>query len=249
MKKLLLTLFAVAAIVACQKEDDSIAIQPDASMDAQLVSGESSRTVDLLENLEGILASAEGMSKQFNLNELVPSSERNIGADTLEISLHAYSGSDYLVIQGGDTDDICRDNAGVEDLGKIGFVKTDANNFNVVVYLPTGSVIEASTGNSLSSGLNGLFTVASAAGFTSISRVNLRLFPLEANISVPNAGIACVGSLYTVTAAPFPLNGWLATLNANADLSQFFGGSSLNYAGTDEAAVRAAIEADIMNGN
>ena len=245
MKKILLTLFTIASIIACQKDGiesvDPVVLEP-------LEEVNSNRSVDLLENLDGILSALEDISTQYDISSLPPSSSRNIGADTLEISLHAYSGSDYLVIQGGDTDDICRDNSGVEDLGKIGFVKTSETEFSILVYLPNGSTVEASTGNSLSAGLNALFTVASSSGFTSISRVNLRLFPLESQISVPNAGIACIGSLYTMTAAPFPLNGWLATLNADADLSQFFGGSSLNYAGTDEAAVRAAIERDIRDG-
>ena len=51
---------------------------------------------------------------------------------------------------------------------------------------------------------------------------------------------------YTVTNAPFPLTGFLATINPGAGAN--FTGSSANYAGTTEASVRAAIEADILDG-
>ena len=51
---------------------------------------------------------------------------------------------------------------------------------------------------------------------------------------------------YTVTPAPFPLTGFLATLNSNAPA---FTGSAANYAGTTRESVETAIENDIRDGN
>ena len=50
---------------------------------------------------------------------------------------------------------------------------------------------------------------------------------------------------YTVTSAPFPLTGFLATLNSNAPA---FTGSAANYAGTTRESVETAIENDIRDG-
>ena len=63
------------------------------------------------------------------------------------------------------------------------------------------------------------------------------------NYVVP-AGPA-VSSFYTVSCAPFPLTGVLATINSGATLPN--GATSANYAGTTEAAVRQAIERDILD--
>ena len=80
-----------------------------------------------------------------------------------------------------------------------------------------------------------------------ISRVDQELFVLQASITAASIGLDCspIQGLYEITPAPFPLNGFLATILANAS----FDGSSLNYAGTDRQAVIDAIEADILDGN
>ena len=54
-----------------------------------------------------------------------------------------------------------------------------------------------------------------------------------------------VSSFYTVSCAPFPLTGVLATINSGATLPN--GATSANYAGTTEADVRQAIERDILD--
>ena len=61
---------------------------------------------------------------------------------------------------------------------------------------------------------------------------------------VPSTGPA-VSSFYTVSCAPFPLTGVLATINSGATLPN--GNTSANYAGSTEAAVRQAIERDILD--
>ena len=56
---------------------------------------------------------------------------------------------------------------------------------------------------------------------------------------------APVSSFYTVSCAPFPLTGVLATINDGVTLPN--GATSFNYAGTTEQAVRQAIERDILD--
>ena len=271
MKKLLLTLLAVAAVfVACNKDElgtDSSSI--NALEQSEEVS--SVRSVDLLNNIEGILQSVEGISQQFDYKGLqAPSTARNIGSGLLEISLHAFGGSDYLVLQGGDADDICRDNAGIEDLGKIAFRKTSSTNFEILVFIDATNTIVAAPTNALTSGLEGLFTLASIQGITSISQVNERLFPLATRISIGDAGIACstteniweesdstpglwehdlYGS-YQLSSAPFPLTGVLARVmsdeTSSDDTNNYAASGSYGVSGvTDNVqAVRDAIEAD-----
>ena len=64
-------------------------------------------------------------------------------------------------------------------------------------------------------------------------------------LTVSAAPSVDVSSFYTVSCAPFPLTGVLATINSGATLPN--GATSANYAGTTEAAVRQAIERDILD--
>lgn len=74
--------------------------------------------------------------------------------------------------------------------------------------------------------------------------------------SVPSIGLfnfgctaASVSSFYTITPAPFPLNGFLATMVDNyATMTGWPGGTSANYAATTTPTLIQAIEADIRNG-
>ena len=69
-------------------------------------------------------------------------------------------------------------------------------------------------------------------------------------LTVAAANTVTASDYYTITDAPFPLTGKLATMNSGyASAAGWPGGVSLNYAGTTEAAVVSAIEADIMNAN
>ena len=69
-----------------------------------------------------------------------------------------------------------------------------------------------------------------------------RFFDVRVTSSTPAVDVS---SFYTVSCAPFPLTGVLATINSGATLPN--GATSANYAGTTEAAVRQAIERDILD--
>ena len=242
MKKLLLTLFAVAAIVACQK-DDSV-IEPTGAMleigDVQIVENnyDTSEIFDLLRDAD--IAAEDGSSKDASSarttlsNECVDGRESRDG-DRLDVSLVQHVSGLHAVIRSENEIPLTGGAAAAFSLIKNG------NTINILV----GTT--ASGSFPTNSGMDFLFGIDS---LLDISRVDQELFVLQANVAASDLGLDCspIQGLYDVTPAPFPLNGWLATIKANVGTASFTG-TSLNYAGTDEAAVRAAIEADIMNGN
>ena len=84
------------------------------------------------------------------------------------------------------------------------------------------------------------YIINSAGNAVLVETKNLRN---SAYVGTP-AGPA-VSSFYTVSCAPFPLTGVLATINSGATLPN--GATSANYAGSTEASVRQAIERDILD--
>ena len=251
MKKLFLTLFAVAAIVACQKE--AVESQEPLAIEIEEVNVNMDIDTDLI--IESITArfGAEG----FEATK-APSSSRTTGpavscAEDVRDGLTIGGFTDYISYE---ITTVAAGNFGVvrneeESLSSaftpivtLYFVNEGSNVSGIYVLQSDGSIDRV--GEFTSVGFNGLYSNTAGINGLYIENLNAR-FGYTSVGNAASAGLECVNTRahYDVTPAPFPLNGFLATISSSAS----FTGSSLNFAGTDEAAVRRAIEADILDGN
>ena len=262
MKKLLLTIFVFAAIVACEKD----AYDNDAT------------SINVLEQAEEINASVDNSSKEEGLslvkelffsqnisqkiNKKTASTARtstvedchdNRPAGSNFIDAQAFphptiSGQFWFVVRG--TGDIpLRLNRNLvriqipssasEDILLLLFVQDAQGNF--------GQPIELARIPYESSLADLVPLLAGQVDTDLVTAYGVSQTPTTYETPV-DAGIDCAGALYEVTPAPFPLSGFLATILPGADLTSY-GGSSANYAGTDRDAVIREIERDIRDGN
>ena len=247
MKKLLLTLFAVAAIVACQKEETSnLGMHPEASIDAQIVSSGSDDLTEseILDIVDSILGT--NLMKGSEQGDVLSSGKAD---DRITLHIFQLNGTNHIAFVDDSNDDFCFNTQdGFLLLSSVHLNKQSGSN-NIEVTLGEST-------NVLST-VNGDFASLFALNFNLIMQLGADGSVSSQDIySAHNVGsiggntvrFGCAGNYYAVTDAPFPLNGHLATITDAAGLALAFGGSSLNYAGTDMAAVTSTIEAQILNG-
>ena len=248
MKKLLLTLFTIAAIVACQK-DDSISqvetIVPSSETIIEDIQGAGLLNDDILNIVDQLLGTSLIKGSEQGDNPLTSK-----GADRVTLNLFQRGSEVGIAFVDESNDRFCYNAIdGLVFLSAVHLNKQDGSN-NIEVTIGEDPAVIST--------LNGDYSSLFSANF------NLLLM-LDANGAIDRQGIfsaqdvgtagsttirfGCAGDYYAVTDAPFPLDGHLATINDAAGLALAFGGSSLNYAGTDEDAVEAAIEANIIDGN
>ena len=246
MKKLLLTLFAVAAIVACQKEENSnMGIHPDASIDNVVVGSNSNMDLDLnaLSNRLIRLSNTKGM-------ELKPNEEGKInGVGAYITVISGVSDGNFYEFVSSDNINMCDAPVGFD---VVYLVQNADYNIEVRIGAPSG---EGSTRIALIElDVRILFTLSFTEGLgvdlstftpTIVDGSGTPKFTLGSTLF----NLACASDYYEITDAPFPLSGHLATITNAAGISTVFGGSSLNYAGTTLADVKAAIERDIKPSN
>ena len=244
MKKLIFSLFAIATIfVACDK--DSVEIAPVVEVEEM--------SVDTDALIDGIL-SRWGVNSISSKNSASSSKTNNPSASCADDTRVAPDAStDYISYEIlSDSDGSFglirseeRSNVAAFDNGQLIvtlYFTRQANNVTHI-YVGSNKVAEFT-----STGFDGLYDIANALAVESLTSG----FIYTGDTNLAAAGLECTQAsglnpidFYTVTDAPFPLTGKLATINSGAD----FPGSSANYAGTTEASVRAAIEADILDGN
>ena len=244
MKKILLTLFAVAAVfVACDKD----------GLDQEITN------INVLEQAEEIGASVEAdLDVQGVIDELLNNlssfgnqkrGQANLTSKTGDfVAVHIFTISGqtdrFLILADETNDDFCFPGS----VATVFFdnVNGDGSQLNV-----------EDTSGAVSVSLTGDFSAFFAGGNNVLVRLNANNKAADrgdfnagntATLSGTDFTFACgvdVSGFYTVTPAPFPLTGFLARINDDAS----FTGTSLNYAASTDAAVRAAIEGDIMDGN
>ena len=244
MKKLLLTLFAVAAIVACQKDDTSVDVATPELSNVEIAGVEDSYTIDdALELLNSVGKNVE----------MEPSTSKvgAAGSNFLHIVLFDHNSAPLAALSSEDGTELCFD-------GLTGFQMSilytlDEANSQLIVEMeaPDGTITNADPTN-LSATLLARFQGASFFGGSLdqlIVNTNSDRTAAAAG-SVPSGGLFNFGcgidatQYYEVVPAPFPLSGFLARITDSS-----FDGSSLNYAASSREAVEAAIAADIMDGN
>ena len=242
MKKILLSLFAIATVfVACDKE--AIDAQEPTAVELEEINVTVQNEIDasiVFDLLRGADISSNDAPKGSASSDRTLSSDCADGrstrsGDRLDISLITHASGLHAVIRSEEEIPLTGSPDAAFSLIKNG------NTINITVGTTAAGSFPSNAG------LDGLFGIAN---LLDISRVDQELFVLQANIAAADLGLDCspIQGLYEVTPAPFPLNGWLATIKANVGTASFTG-SSFNYAGTDRASVEAAIEADILDGN
>ena len=248
MKKLLLTIFAVAALVACDKDaiDTDLApsniVEPIESVEAINASVE--LDIDALSARLQRLANAKGMeSKESSTSKI-----NGIGAYLTVIS--GVSNNNFYEFVSSDDINMC-DAPALFDV--VYLVQNSDYHIEVRLIAPSGSTSQRITTIPLD--VRTLFTFS----FTEALGVDLSTFnpTIVDGAGIPKFtvgsdlfNLACASDYYEVTDAPFPLRGHLATISAAnaASILNIWGGSSLNYAGTSMDAVVTEIETQIKNG-
>ena len=256
MKKFLFTIFAFALIVACEKdafEQDTYDINPieaaeeiNASLDIDfdydaLVARLTGKDLSV-DNTKGSKGSAS-TARNTGTNVACGDDERDgltIDGETdyITYELATINGNNYGVIR---SEELTR-TAAFNPVATITFVNkgsgltkifVDGNYVNEFTSVPFGDLYADSA-----------LRTSAGVPFAYIENLNSN-FIYIGDGTAASAGLSCIyaGQYYEVTPAPFPLNGFLATLRGALPS----GMDSANYAGTTEEAVRAAIEADIIN--
>ena len=244
-------LFAIATVVACQKED-SVVDSPELSNDVMLLN-----EVDLNERFESFNSLIAGM----DIPKGSASSARggDIGPNWIEVTWFTHTdGSRYVYLRPEDLGNGCYPDAADEET----YTLLSGNRLNIQV--ESGSSTTSNTfalPASLVSRYNGAFGGTSASVFNAQAAANRVVFGAIPSITVAfecttqapsiweedsaTRGLfvhADLGS-YRITDAPFPLRGKLATVMSKTNQSSVV----LNYAGSEEGPVRTAIEADFSN--
>ena len=243
MKKVLLTIFAVAAVfVACDKE--AVELQDPIAVEIS----EANASLDIDVDIEGIIGRLS--NKDFSSIKGIADASRNTGstpcAEDVRDGLTIEGSTDYLSYEiasiGGANYAIIRDEmhsplGAFTPLVTVFFVNKGSNITDVVI---GGNVVSSFT----NSGFAGLYADGTVGGGFIEGLSSVYVYTGDSTVAAAGLGCIYAGQYYDVTPAPFPLNGFLATLN-NVALPT--GKSSANYAGTDRDAVIRAIEGDIVD--
>ena len=248
MKKVLLTLFDVAAIFTACDKDSTVAQDLSLSEDVEVSVGNLSSNINLdIDALSArLIRMADSKDPQLKNNE----SGRTItGPGAYLTVISGVSNNNFYEFVSSDDINMCDAPAGFD---VVYLVQNSDYHIEVRIGAPSGSSSTLITTIPLD--VRTLFTFS----FTEALGVDLSNFSptiVDGNgtpkftVGSTDFNLACASDYYEVTSAPFPLRGYLATVTDAAGISTVCGGSSLNYAGTDEAAVRAAIDADIKPRN
>ena len=261
MKKLLLSLFAVALmVVACNKEEN-VSIEPSSAEleNVQIESADMSEVINILNGIgftgsdvqNAVAPKGDGSASRDNAESTAANCIDNrpdipAGKTAIDFQYNPIDAtSGYFITRGGGDVPLLLNRPIVRFL-----VGTSSEDVQLQLFVFANGVY----GNALPLGTTGhspVFAILAADGYITIDRTDLYLDSLTNGdgVSAAAASIECAGvdysQFYEVIPAPFPLSGFLARITG--DLTGMGDGSSLNYAASTEAAVREAIENDIQN--
>ena len=251
MKKLLLTLFAVAAVfVACDKD----------ALDQDITN------INVLEQAEEIGASVDltgaiDSSFEFIGSVDIPKESSNetskVGASGtrwLHIIFFDHGSQNLALLRGEGATESCWGNLPGFAHSTLYTWDSSSNTLTVVVEDASGESAPTPRVQSAANAVrfNRLFAPASTTDRIRVtnSRRSRAITGTPPAASTFDFGCipALMGNAYSITPAPFPLNGFLATINSSFDFVTYgLDADADNYAGTSEAAVIEAIENDINN--
>ena len=246
MKKLILSLFTLATVfVACDK-DDSVIETP--GLEAEVIVTNSG---DIIDDAFDFLGGIDAPKGSQSTTSKVGAS----GSDWIHVVFFDHNSQNLALLRGDGTDEVCWDNLTGFARSVIYTWDTNTNILTLTVETAAGEVVAPGR----------LQSDASAARFdrlfgaNTLNRVRVTNSRRSAAITgtPPSASLfdfSCpstsvdVGGAYAVTRAPFPLTGYLATINSSFDfITNSLDANAANYAGTSEQSVRNAIEGDILN--
>ena len=268
MKKVLLTLFAVAAVfVACDKE--AIDIQEPIASELEDINVSSPIIVDAEAFINSLASNVTAEEISDFKNNASSARTGAAGSDWIHAIFFTFGSSNIpLVYLNSEAEaEVCAEGGQVSVLYTLETAPSGATRLKIEAIDGTGAaqaVQYSNIGSSLRTAYNTLF----AGGLGYLSRANADFtgvttgsVPQLATLAGQGIDFACgaadewtsdasglytnpayPGSSYRLTPAPFPLTGFLATI---VDMAS--GSSSANYAGTGEDAVKDAIEGDIEN--
>ena len=247
MKKLLLTIFAIAAIVACDKDAYD---QEVTNINVLEQAEEINASVELSDDeILDIVDSVLGINIKKGSTRGNKTSTRK-GDDRVTLHIFQFNGVNHIAFVDDTNDDLCfNPQTGFTLLSSVHLNKqTGSNNIEVTLGEDTAVISTVNGDYSALFNLNfNLIMQLDASG-----AVSLQEFYTAHNVGTVGGNtvrFGCATEYYRVTDAPFPLNGHLATITDAAGLTAAFGGSSRNFAGTSSSTVVSTIEAEIMNGS
>ena len=252
MKKILLTIFVFAAIIACEKD---------------AYDNDDVTNINVLEQAEEINASVETTSSTGLDVEALTARLTRLAGNTKGVTRKLNSstaktggaGSHIKLISGVETtsniyyeflfsDDISLCNLpNFTYLETIWLVLNSANETEIRAIAPSGE--DSFLVGTITADLSFLYEITFSEGlFVDLSDLSVDVVSGESQADITlgsvNFDLSCEGILYEVTPAPFPLRGFLATKIAGAT---FPNATPSNYAGTDRNDVVRAIETNITD--
>ena len=251
MKKILLTLFAVAAVfVACDKDAYDEDVANINVIEAAQEIGASVSFDGAIDSSFEFIGSVEAPKGSSNTTNKVGAS----GTRWLHIIFFDHSGQNLALLRGEGAEESCWGNLPGFAHSTLYTWDTNTDTLTVVVEDASGESAPVSRPQSAANAtrFDRLFAVDSTTDRIRVTNTRRS----RAITGTPPAASAldfgCIpalmGNAYRITPAPFPLSGFLATIDASFDFVTYgLDADASNYAGTSEQDVIDAIEADIMN--
>ena len=250
MKKILFTIFAIVALVACDKD----ALDQDVT------------NINVLEQAEEIGASvsfddAVNSSFEFIGSVETPKSSSNTtskvgtsGTRWLHIIFFDHGGQNLALLRGEAAEESCWNNLPGFAHSTLYTWDTNTDMLTVVVEDASGESAPVARPQSAANAtrFDRLFAPGSTTNRIRVTNSRRSRAITGTPPAASELDFGCIptlmGNAYSITPAPFPLNGFLARINSSFDfVTHGLDADAANYAGTSEQDVIDAIEADIMN--
>ena len=247
MKKLLFTIFAIAAIVACDKDayDNDDITNINVLEQAEEINASLDIDFDAAFDFIGSVEAPKGS----NVTSKVGAS----GTEWIHVIFFDYNNQNLALLRGDGAEEACW--RGLSDFAHSSLYTWDtaSDDLTVEVEMIDGTTRSVTRPQSTEAAARFDRLFSSDA----LNRVRVTNTRRSGTITgtppaITDLDFGCIpalnGNAYDITPAPFPLEGFLATINSSFDfLTYGLDANASNYAGTTEAAVIEAIEDDINN--
>ena len=246
MKKLLLSLFAIATIfVACDKEENLV--EPMANELEEIQVSQPTDFSDMIDSSFDFIGDIDVPKGESSSSKVGAS-----GTQWIHAIFFDHGSQNVVLLRGSGAEEACWGNLPTFASSTLYTWDTATDMLTVVVENASGESAPRSRPQSAGSAAryDRLF------GSTTLNRIRVTNSRRSAAITGTPPAISlfdfsCSPDLtgaYDITPAPFPLTGFLATINSSFDfLGAGLDADAANYAGTSTSTVIEAIERDIMN--
>ena len=250
MKKFLFTIFAFALIVACEKD----AFEQD-TYDINVV--EAADEIGASVSFDGSIDSSFEFIGSVELPKSSSNETSKVGASGtrwLHIIFFDHNSQNLALLRGEAADESCWGNLPGFAHSTLYTWDTNTNTLTVVVEDASGESAPTPRVQSAANAtrFDRLFAPGSTTNRIRVTNSRRSRAITGTPPAASELDFGCIpplmGNAYSITPAPFPLNGFLARINSSFDfVTHGLDADALNYAGTSEQDVIDAIERDIMN--